>query len=81
MEALWLPLLCTRGLASKHTGGCQHDVCGMQATDQYTEKAMLAYYFKKQEEQKVSAHLQFKLCLNASTSAEIFAHVSLKLEF
>ena len=52
---LRLQLLCTECLPSMHSEGCQPNMHGIQAIDKDTEKAMLAYFFKKQEEQKVSA--------------------------
>ena len=37
---------------------------GLQTKDEQTEKAMLAYYFKKQEEQKVSSLPQIGVRIN-----------------
>lgn len=63
-----------RGLWSGGKGGGRctcvfmHRVChgddihGPQAVNKDAEKAMLAYYFRKQEEQKVSGPIQVHFC-------------------
>ncbi len=44
-----------RPCTSMHSGCHHHIIFGLQAIDKDAEKTMLAYYFKKQEEQKVKS--------------------------